>query len=88
MSAIADGSAHRVISDLSAFIGMDVEFPSTHHILAAGDLNTIYDAKDDYDKNWSTGREHTIWDRMKALGLDSWVPGIRTGDRPTQPLTS
>ena len=68
----ADGSAHRIISDLSAFIG-NVD-PSTHRILAAGDLNTIYDAKDDYDKTWSTGRDHTIWDRMGALGLEFLGP--------------
>ncbi|MCY4601402.1 MAG: hypothetical protein OXF27_15960 [Acidobacteria bacterium] len=68
----ADGSAHRIISDLSSFIG-DVD-PSTHRILAAGDLNTIYDARDDYDKTWSTGRDHTIWDRMKALGLEFLGP--------------
>ena len=68
----ADGSAHRIISDLSAFIG-NVD-PSTHRILAAGDLNTIYDAKDDYDKTWSTGRDQTIWDRMNALGLEFLGP--------------
>ena len=68
----ADGSAHRIISDLSAFIG-NVD-PSTHRILAAGDLNTIYDAKDDYDKTWSTDRDQTIWDRMNALGLEFLGP--------------
>ena len=67
-----DGSAHRIISDLSAFIG-NVD-PATHRILAAGDLNTIYDTKDGADKNWSTGRDHTIWDRMNALGLEFLGP--------------
>ena len=33
----ADSSVHRIISDLSAFIGH--ENPQTHRILAAGDLN-------------------------------------------------
>ena len=37
-----DASAHRIISDISAFIG-DTD-PSTHRILAAGDFNTIYGA--------------------------------------------
>ena len=37
-----DGSAHRIISDLSAFIGS--ADPPTHRILAAGDLNMIYGA--------------------------------------------
>ena len=68
----ADGSAHRIISDLSAFIG-NVD-PSTHRILAAGDLNTICDTKDDYDQSWTTGRDQTIWDRMSALGLEFLGP--------------
>ena len=68
----ADGSAHRIISDLSAFIG-NVD-PSTHRVLAAGDLNTICDVRDDYDKTWSTGRDETIWDRMNALGLEFLGP--------------
>ena len=38
----SDVSAHRIISDLSAFIG-HVD-PSKHRILAAGDLNTNYGA--------------------------------------------
>lgn len=67
-----DGSAHRIISDLSAFIG-NVD-PATHRILAAGDLNTFYDTKDDYDKKWTTARDHTIWDRMNALGLEFLGP--------------
>ena len=36
----ADASAHRIISDLSAFIGHTD--PSRHRILAAGDLNMFY----------------------------------------------
>ena len=36
----SDGSAHRIISDLSAFIGS--ADPDTHRILAAGDLNLIH----------------------------------------------
>ena len=59
----SDASAHRIISDLSAFIGS--RDPSTHRILAAGDLNMFYGA---------TGhelslpeRERTVWDRFEAL---------------------
>ncbi len=36
----ADASVHRIISDLSTFIGH--ENPRTHRILAAGDLNVTY----------------------------------------------
>ena len=67
-----DASAHRIISDLSAFIG-NVD-PSTHRILAAGDLNTIYGARDDADKTWTTARDDTIWTRMNALGLEFLGP--------------
>ena len=63
----ADGSAHRIISDLSAFI--DNVDPSTHRILAAGDLNTIYDATDEYNKTWSTRRDQTIWDKDERTRL-------------------
>ena len=38
----SDGSTHRIISDLSAFIGS--ADPGTHRILAAGDLNLIHGA--------------------------------------------
>ena len=38
----SDASAHRIISDLSVFIGNTD--PGTHRILAAGDLNIIYGA--------------------------------------------
>ena len=35
---ISDASAHRVVSDLSAFIGSQQQ----HRILAAGDLNILH----------------------------------------------
>ncbi len=62
-----DASAHRIISDLSVFIG-DLA-PSTHRILAAGDLNTIYGATDD-NRLALPARDRTIFDRMDALGLE------------------
>ena len=77
-----DGSAHRIISDLSAFIG-NVD-PVTHRILAAGDLNTCYDTRDGHDKQWTTARDHTIWDRMDALGLEFLGPRHPNG-RQAQP---
>lgn len=60
-----DGSAHRIISDLSAFIGNTD--PSTHRILAAGDLNMAFSGKDD---DPFVFRERTVIDRMHALGLE------------------
>ena len=77
----ADVSAHRILSDISAFIGH--EDPSTHRILAAGDLNMIYGA---------TGntlalpeREKAVWDRMTALGLEFLGPQAPDGWQPSAP---
>lgn len=56
----SDRSTHRIISDLSAFIG--------HRVLAAGDLNLIYDATEKNPLALPT-RDRTIFDRMDAIGL-------------------
>ena len=69
-----DGSAHRIISDLSAFIGSTD--PSTHRILAAGDLNMAFGGKDEEP---FTPRERTVTDRMDALGLEMLGPQYRHG---------
>ncbi len=70
----ADASAHRIISDLSAFIGY--EDASRHRIIAAGDLNTGYG----YISNqyWA-GRDQTIFDRMSAIGLELIGPQAPNG---------
>ncbi len=73
-----DGSAHRIISDLSAFIGNTD--PATHRILAAGDLNTIYGATDD-NRLALPARDRTVTDRMEALGLDFLGPRYPDGRR-------
>ena len=67
-----------MISDLSAFIGRTD--PSTHRILAAGDLNTIFGATDD---NYLAlpARDRTISDRMSALGLEFLGPEYPAGRR-------
>ena len=80
----SDGSAHRIISDLSAFIGHTD--PSTHRILAAGDLNIIYGATDD-NPLALPARERTIFERMNALGLEFMGPRYPNGMRadPTPP---
>ena len=61
-----DASAHRIISDLSAFIGHTN--PTTHRILAAGDLNMFYGAIG--SRLSLPQRDRTVWDRMQALGLE------------------
>ena len=77
----SDVSAHRILSDLSAFIGHDN--PSRHRILAAGDLNMIYGA---------TGRtlslperQRTVWDRFEALGLEFLGPQAPNGRQAAVP---
>lgn len=72
----ADTSAHRIISDLSAFIGHDD--PSTHRILAAGDLNSIW------DEHKMAERERTVWARMEALGLEFLGPQFPNGRAATK----
>lgn len=62
-----DGSAHRIISDMSAFVGS--HDPSTHRILAAGDLNMAFGGGGD-----APARERTVVDRMDALGIELLGP--------------
>ena len=72
----SDGSAHRILSDLSAFIG-SID-PSTHRILAAGDLNMIHGATED-NRLALAVREGTVFDRMAALGLEFLGPQYPDG---------
>ena len=73
-----DGSAHRIISDLSAFVGSTD--PSTHLILAAGDLNMIYGATQD-NRLALPARDRTVTDRMTALGMEFLGPQHPDGRR-------
>lgn len=76
----ADASAHRIISDLSAFIGY--LNPASHRILAAGDLNTIYQ-----ETRYSLQpRDTTVFDRMEALGLEFIGPRWPDADRQANPV--
>ena len=79
----SDGSAHRVISDLSAFIGHTN--PSSHRLLVAGDLNTIYGATEN-NRLEEPARAQTIFDRMQALGLEFMGPQWPDADRPADPV--
>lgn len=76
----ADASAHRIISDLSAFIGYIN--PASHRILAAGDLNTIYQ-----ETRYSLQpRDTTVFDRMEAVGLEFVGPRWPDADRQANPV--
>ncbi|MXW06576.1 MAG: hypothetical protein F4X56_06245 [Gammaproteobacteria bacterium] len=72
----ADGSAHRIISDLSAFIGS--HDPSTHRILAAGDLNTVFGVTTDSPQDLPE-RNQSIFDRFQALGFEFVGPQSPNG---------
>ena len=73
-----DMAAHRIISDLAMFIGD--EDAGTHRILAAGDLNMCY-GTDDVPPGSLIARERTVWDRMRALGLEFLGPQYPPGRR-------
>ena len=59
----SDATAHRVISDLSGFIGEE----RNHRVLAAGDLNSFHGYHPDGDY-WAA-RYQTVFTRMDALGM-------------------
>ena len=73
----SDASAHRIISDLSTFIGHTN--PTTYRILAAGDLNMFYGAIG--SRLSLPQRDRTVWDRMQALGLEFLGPQAPHGRR-------
>ena len=62
----ADASAHRIISDLSTFIGH--VYPYKHRILAAGDLNILHGYGLGGSPYWAA-RDRTVFDRMASLKL-------------------
>ena len=72
---IADGSVHRIISDISAFIGH--ENPETHRILAAGDLNIAYGHG--FGVPYWEARHRTVFERMEAIGLEFMGPQLPNG---------
>ena len=61
---VSDASAHRVVSDLSAFIGRQ----DGHRILAGGDLNILHGHGEDGSEYWAS-RYGTVFARMEAMGL-------------------
>lgn len=71
---LADASVHRIISDLSLFIGRE----NGHRIVAAGDLNILYGTAEGGNKYWAR-RYATVFDRMEALGLSFVGPQAPNG---------
>ena len=73
----ADGSVHRIISDLSTFIGH--EDPGTHRILAAGDLNIAHGYGDGGSPPYWEARYRSVFERMEAIGLEFMGPQAPNG---------
>lgn len=76
---VPDASAHRLLSDLSVFIGRQ----SGHRVLAAGDLNILHGYGDCGDEYWA-GRYASVFDRMEALGM-SFVGPQHPNGRQAEP---
>ena len=65
----ADGSAHRILSDLSALM-----VRPEHRLVVAGDWNLLRGYGEDGDGYWKA-RYDTVFERAQALGL--WFVGPR-----------
>ena len=76
---VTDASLHRVISDLSLFIGSQ----RGHRIVAAGDLSVYHGYGEDSYGYWK-GRYDTVFDRMAAIGMPFVGPQYPNG-RQTAP---
>ncbi len=71
----ADASVHRIISDLSAFIGH--ENSRTHRILAAGDINIAFGHG--FGVPYWEARHRSVFERMAAIGLEFIGPQMPDG---------
>ena len=70
----SDGSAHRIVSDLSAFIADK----DRHRVLAAGDLNILRGYGEFGNRYWGA-RYKTVFDRMEVMGLPCVGPECPNG---------
>ena len=76
---ITDASLHRIISDLSLFIGRQ----RGHRVIAAGDLSVYRGYGEDSAGYWK-GRYDMVFDRMTAIGMPFVGPQHPNG-RQTDP---
>ena len=79
----ADSSVHRIISDLSAFIGH--ENPQTHRIVAAGDLNILHGYGDGGNPRYWEARYRSVFERMAAIGMEFMGPQAPDGRQAKTP---
>ena len=78
---ITDASVHRVISDLSLFIGRQ----KGHRVIAAGDLSIYHGYSDEDKSGYWEGRYDTVFARMAALGMPLVGPQDIDGEQGRQP---
>lgn len=71
---VADASAHRLVSDISAFVGHQ----DRHRVVVAGDLNCLYGHGEDGSAYWAR-RYRLVFERMEAIGLDFVGPQFPHG---------
>lgn len=77
---MADASVHRLISDISAFIGNQTK----HRLIVSGDLNILYGYGEQGSEYWAA-RYQTVFDRMAALGVPFIGPQAPEGGRQATP---
>jgi endonuclease/exonuclease/phosphatase family metal-dependent hydrolase len=70
----ADASVHRIISDLSVFVGRQ----TGHLIVVAGDFNILYGYGENGSPYWAS-RYETVFARMSSLGLTFIGPQAPAG---------
>ena len=70
----SDASVHRIISDLSVFVGKQTK----HHIIVAGDFNILHGYGEDGSPYWAS-RYETVFARMSTLGLEFIGPQAPAG---------
>ncbi len=84
----ADGSVHRIISDLERLRGSwDLVHDTHRRIIAAGDLNILY-GHGEHGNAYAKARYATVFDRMEAIGLSFVGPqspnGLQADPWPTE----
>jgi exonuclease III len=77
---MADASVHRLISDISCFVGHEKK----HKLIVSGDLNILYGYGESGSKYWAD-RYQSVFSRMAAIGIPFIGPQAPEGGRQAAP---
>ena len=77
---MADASVHRLISDISSFIGHGKK----HRLIVSGDFNILYGYGERGRKYWAE-RYQSVFSRMASLGVPFIGPQAPEGGRQASP---